>query len=265
MRNRIQQCVGERLAAGQGFGLGTADGRGRCHAVGQSKIGDRAPVGGRLYERCTAERCNLHRGTLAVFDILPAESLEICRENADFGQNLVPSAHCASRAGVERGRRNHTLASSTLQGKFCVQREQHGRRVGAGRAVAQVAADGAGLAGLRAADLIDRLAQIGYKLLNDGVGRDVGKARACANDDRPVGFQPYAGQLGQFVDGHERSPGSLALTHTDEDVGAACDDHTFRVVCQCAQRIVQIFGRVQPFDVKHGLRLLTVRQRGSAR
>ncbi len=50
-------------------------------------------------------------------------------------------------------------------------------------AVAQVAADGARLAGLRAADLIDRLAQIGHKLLNDGVSRDAGKARARADDD----------------------------------------------------------------------------------
>ena len=166
---------------------------------------------------------------------------------------------------MEVGHRNHTLAGSALQGQFCIQCEQHGGRVGTCRAVAQVAADGARLAGLRTADLVDRLTQTGHKRLNDGVSRDAGKARACADNDGTVSFHAHAGQLGQFVDGHERSPGSLALTHADEDVGAACDDHTFRVVCQCAQRIVQIFGRVQPFDVKHGLRLLTVRRHGSAR
>ena len=87
--------------------------------------------------------------------------------------------------------------------------------------VSDAAADGADVSDLRAADHVDRLAENVDIFLNDGVTRDVGKARERADADVFLLVDAHAAQLVEAVDRDELLPGALALAHLHENVAAA--------------------------------------------
>ena len=129
---------------------------------------------------------------------------------------------------------------------------QRGGGVGGRHAVAGVAADGADVADLRAADHVDRLAEHVDVFPDDGVARDVGKARQRADADVSVLVDADAAHGVDAVDGDELRPGTLALAHLHEHVRAACDDLRLRMLQTQGDGLFHGMRLIERFHIIHG-------------
>ena len=144
------------------------------------------------------------------------------------------------------------LAAGALHVEKGAVGKERGGGVGRRRRRADVAADGAGDAQLRAAGGIAGLAQRGHGRLDDGARGHVVEPGDGADLDGTVLRQRHAVELVvQLMDGHEMGGGALALAKLHEDVRAARDDLGLGVLGQGAAGIVDARGLVQGFDVVH--------------
>ena len=122
---------------------------------------------------------------------------------------------------------------------------ERGGGVGGGDAVAGVAADGTGVADLRAAHHVHRLAQDVDVLLDDGVVGNVGEAGQAADTDVLLLVDGDAPHLVALLDGDQSLSGPLALAHLHQHVGAAGDDLCLGMLQTKAHGILYVFRLVK--------------------
>ncbi|MPM19285.1 hypothetical protein SDC9_65706 [bioreactor metagenome] len=98
-----------------------------------------------------------------------------------------------------------------------------GGGVRAGHAIADVAAEGADVPQLRAADGIRGFAEHGHVFLQHRTLGCVGKARHGANAQRAVGIDGDFAQFVELIETDELRARELAFAHFNQNVAAACN------------------------------------------
>ena len=242
---------------GQGLRGGAAHGGGSGHAEGHPQFLHRPPVRRELHQHGAAQGGDLHGLPLAVLEVAAGEALVILGGNAHRGEDFLVAADGFAGAGVPLPDGHPAGALGPLELQFGLIGHEGGGAVGAGDAVADVAAKGAHIADLRAAHLIDRLAEHIHPALEQGGGGDFGEGAARADDQSSVLLHSDLPQLGQAVEAYQAAAGVAALPGLDEHVGAPGDGHGLRVPSQRGCGVGGTPGLVILCNIVHGRTLLS--------
>ena len=226
------------------------------HAVGNPDVPDRLFVVGQGDVHRAAQGGDIHGLPHGVFDIVAGIAFISGFGDEDGSLDLSrPQIHFAG-FDVEFRKRNPADALRAGQLHDGVPGHQRGRGVGAGHAVAGVAADGADIPDLGAAHEADRLAQHRDELPDDRGCGDVGETGQGADADRAFFVEGHAAHRVDAVDAHQFLAGAFALPDLDQDVAAAGNDLGFRVLLQQADRVFDALRFIQRFYVIHSRFLL---------
>ena len=217
---RHSLSVDEPLRVHRAHRDGTRHAEGDAHTLERLFVRAQAGVDG------GAKRRDVHRVSHGILDIVP-ECPVIGRlgdENRRLNLAVLDAQIHRSRPDIKIPDRHPAYTVFARDIHDGLPRVERGGGVGGGHAVAGVAADGSGVADLRAAHHVHGLAEDVDIPLDDRVVRDVRKARQAPDADVLLFVDRDAAHLIAALDGDERLSGALALAHLDEHVRAARDD-----------------------------------------
>ena len=214
------------LAVDKLLGVRRTHGDGACHAEG-----DPHPVEGHFIlaepgVNGGSQRGDIHGVAHGVLDVVAEGAVVGCLGDQDGGLNfalLHPQIHgaCLQVEVLDGYPADAVFAGDLHHGLPCV---EGGGGVGGGHTVAGIAADGTGIADLRAAHHIHRLAQHVDILLDQRIGGDVAEGSETADAEVLLLIQRHASHFMAALNTDKGLSGPLALPHLHQHIGAAGDD-----------------------------------------
>ena len=233
------------------LGAGRPHGHRAGHAVGDAGALDGLLIRAQHHIDAAAGGGDIHGVAHGVLDIVSKAVFIAGFGNQNRGLDFVRAKVHLSRREIKflDGQQADPILPGQLHNG--VPSHQGGSGVGAGNAVAGVAADGAGVADLGTADGVHRLPQHIDVLLDDGVPGDMAEAGERPDADILLSVQRDAPHAVDTVDRDELLPGPFPLPHLHQHVGTAGDDLGLGVLQAQAHRILDALRLVEGFHIIH--------------